>query len=189
VDGGRMGKSEGNAFTLEDLKNKGYDPMIFRYACSLTHYRQKMNFTWEALDGAQNALNRLRETVREWDQPKIGCAEFEQRFIGAINDDVNTPEALSILWQLVDSDYPTSAKAESLLKFDRVLGLRLDTVVGKPIEVPSEVHRLLDSRAQARKQQNWNESDCLRDEILVLGFVIEDTPQGQKVHEKKNVIQ
>ena len=183
VDGGKMSKSLGNVFTIDQLVEKGFDPLAFRYLCLQAHYRTKMNFTWESLEGAQNALNRLRTTVREWDAPKIGCAEFEERFLQAMNDDLNTPEALSVMWQLIESDYPTSAKAESLLKFDQVLGLQLSLFVGKHIVIPREVQEFLDVRAKARSEKNYAESDRLRSEIEKLGFIVEDKPEGQKVRE------
>ncbi len=183
VDGGKMSKSLGNVYVIDQLIEKGFDPLAFRYLCLQAHYRSKMNFTWESLGGAQNALNRLHTTIREWDAPKIGCAEFEERFLEAINDDLNTPEALSILWQLVESDYPTSAKAESLLKFDQLLGLQLEGFVGKSIKIPLVVQQLLDARAKARAEKNWTQSDRLRAEIEALGFIVEDKPEGQKVRE------
>ncbi len=183
VDGGKMSKSLGNVYTISDLVEKGFDSLAFRYLCLQAHYRSKLNFTWESLHAAQNALNRLRSVIRDWDAPKIGCAEFEQKFLASISDDLNTPEALSILWQLVESDDPTSAKAESLLKFDQVLGLHLDAFIGKSIEIPPEVQQLLDERANARSEKNWTESDRLRKAIEALGFVVEDKPDGQRVRE------
>ncbi|OGL63386.1 cysteine--tRNA ligase [Candidatus Uhrbacteria bacterium RIFCSPHIGHO2_02_FULL_47_44] len=193
VDGGKMSKSLGNVYTIEQLVEKGFDPLAFRYLCLQAHYRSKLNFTWESLEAAQNALNRLRSTIREWDAPLApslfegegggrGIA-LEARFSQAINDDLNTPEALSILWQLVDSDYPTSAKAESLLKFDQILGLHLDQFIGKSVEIPPEVQKLLDERAHARTEKNWSESDRLRTEIEERGFIVEDKPEGQNVRE------
>lgn len=193
VDGGKMSKSIGNVYTIDQLIEKGFDPLAFRYLCLQAHYRSKLNFTWESLEGAQNALNRLRSTVREWDAPQTlplakgelegVCADFEQKFLDALNDDLNTPEALSIMWQLVDSDEPTSAKATSLLMFDRVLGLQLDAYIGKQIDIPIEVQRILDERAVARTEKNWADSDRLRAEIEKLGFIVEDKPDGQKVRE------
>jgi cysteinyl-tRNA synthetase len=100
-----------------------------------------------------------------------------------LNDDLNTPEALSILWQLVDSHESTSAKAESLLKFDQVLGLNLQSFIGKSVEIPVEVQHLLDMRAMARSEKNYAESDRLRTEIEKLGFIVEDKSDGQKVRE------
>lgn len=184
VDGGKMSKSLGNLFTLDDLIAKGFDPIAYRYFILSAHYRTRINFTWEALEAAQNALRRLRQIVREWENPEIGCAEYEQRFLDAINQDINTPQALAVMWQMVeDEKMPTSARAQSLLKFDRVLGLGLEKYIGKKLEISDEVLDLLQDREQAREEKNWHESDRLRDEIKQKGFIVEDTAKGQKISE------
>src|SRR5258708_7659675 len=87
VDGQKMSKSLKNLFVLKDLKDKGIEPLAYRYLILTAHYRDKLNFTWESLQAAQNALNNLREIVRGWDEPKIGCAEFEEQFFAAVNND------------------------------------------------------------------------------------------------------
>lgn len=181
VEGQKMAKSLGNFFTLRDIEGKGFEPIAFRYLDLMAHYRDRLNFTWESLKAAQNALNNLRSEVRNWEVPKIGCAEYEGRFMDALNNDLNTPQALAVMWELVKSDYPTSAKAESLLKMDKVLGLKLDGFIGKPLEIPAEVQKLVDKREGARKAKDFKKSDELRDEIQNLGFEVEDTPRGSKV--------
>lgn len=181
VNGQKMAKSAGNFYKLKDLEDKDFDPLSFRYLCLTAHYRDQLNFTRESLEAAQNALNNLRNEIRAWEQPKIGCAEFEQRFMEAANNDLNLPQALAVLWEMVKSDYPTSAKAESVLKFDRVLGLKLDEYLGKPLEVPADVMELVKKRENARKSGDFKQSDKLRHEIKKLGFEIEDTPKGPRV--------
>lgn len=181
VNNQKMAKSLGNFFTLRDIEQKGFDPLSFRYLVLTAHYRDKLNFTWASLQSAQNALNNLRETIRSWDEPNIGCAGFEQDFLAAINNDLNIPQALAVLWELVKSDYPTSAKAKSLLEMDRILGLKLDEYLGKQIEIPEEVQKLVNQREQARKSEDFKKSDELRKEIKKLGYEIQDTPKGSKV--------
>ncbi len=181
VDGQKMAKSLNNFFTLRDLKAKKFNPLAFRYLLLTAHYRSKLNFTWESLQSAQNALNNLYETVREWDKPKIGCAEFEEKFLDAVNNDLNTSEALAVMWNLVKSDYPTSAKAASLLKFDKVLGLDIKKYLGKKEKISTAVQKLLTERAQARAVKDWKKSDELRKKIEELGYSIEDTSGGQKL--------
>lgn len=181
VEGQKMSKSRKNYLLPKDLINKGYDLIALRYLYLGTHYRDETNITWQSLDGAQNALANLRETVRSWDEPKIGCAEYEQKFMEAINNDLNVPQALAIMWDLVKSDYPTSAKAESLLKFDNILGLRLADYIAKPIEVPEEVQKMIERRERARQNKDFIESDRLREKIKKLGFEILDTPTGSTV--------
>lgn len=181
VNGQKMAKSAGNFYKLKDLEEKDFDPLSFRYLCLTAHYRDKLNFTWKSLEAAQNALNNLREEIRDWDQPKIGCAQYEQDFREAINNDLGMPQALAILWDMVRSNYPTSAKAKTILEMDKVLGLRLDEYLGKYLEVPSQIMKLVEKREVVRKLGKFKKADELRKEIHKLGYTIEDTPAGPKV--------
>ncbi|EKD90165.1 MAG: hypothetical protein ACD_32C00003G0003 [uncultured bacterium] len=181
VDGEKMSKSKKNFYRIDEITEKGFDPLALRYLFLTAHYRDKLNFTWESLQAAQNALNNLREEVRDWDQPDIGCAEFEQKFTEAVNNDLNMPQALAVLWDLVKSDYPTSAKAQTLLQMDKILGLGLEQYVGKKIRIPEEVQKLINQREQVRKAGDFKTSDKLRHQIKKLGFEIEDTPKGTNI--------
>ena len=182
VEGGKMSKSLGNLYTIDDLVAKGYDALVFRYFVLGGHYRSKLNFSFEALDAAHNALTKLRETIRGWSLPSTsGVDEFEDAFLSALNDDLNTPQALAVVWKLVDSDVATDVKAKTLLWMDRVLGLRLDEVLGKVVEVPADVQVLVKEREQARQQKDWARSDVLRARIAELGFTVEDTDVGSVV--------
>ncbi|HBP00156.1 MAG: Cysteine-tRNA ligase [Candidatus Uhrbacteria bacterium GW2011_GWF2_41_16] len=182
VGGGKMSKSLGNLYTVEDLIQKGYDPLAYRYLVLQAHYRTKLDFTFEALEAAQNALHRLYNIVREWDAPTVDCTKYEERFLQAINDDLNTSQALAIMWEMVgDTTLPSSARAQSLLLFDKVFGLQLEKYVGQPLEIPVEIQELAKKREQARKEKKWEESDRLRAEIELSGFVVEDTTEGSKV--------
>ncbi len=193
VDGQKMSKSLGNIYTVEDIVKKGFEPLALRYLYLQTHYRQEANFTFEALESAQTALNRLREDIASWGKPKVarppasslagevgrGCAEFEERFLQAINNDLNMPEALSIVWELVKSDYPTSAKAESLFKMDQVLGLNLGQE--QKLEVPEEIMKLVKEREELRKIQSYHLADQMRGRIKKLGYNVLDTEKGSLV--------
>jgi len=186
VDNEKMSRSKGNVYTISDLEKKGYDPMSFRYLTLMTHYRTKMNFTFDALHGAQTALNRLRLDIETWDKPKIGCAEYEERFLEAINNDLNMPEALSIVWELVRSDYPTSAKAESLFRFDEVLGLNLKQVQSskfkvKSLEIPQKVMDMIKEREELRRQKRYHLADQLRNKIKKMGYNAIDTKKGTDI--------
>ena len=182
VDGRKMSKSLGNFYTLRDVLAKGFDPLVLRYFFLGAHYRSKLNFTWEALTGAQNALQKLYEKARELEAPAVGCADYERAFLEALNNDLNTPQALAAMWKLLDdSQMPSSGKAQSLLSFDSVLGLGLEHVIGKPREIPQEILELAKRRELAREAKDWKESDVLRDAILAKGFIVEDTPSGQKI--------
>ncbi len=196
VDGKRMSKSLGSNYKVKDVIDNGFNPLVLRYLYLQTHYRQEMNFTWEALTAAQNALNHLYIVISEWDKPKIGCAAYEQQFLDAINDDLNLPKALSIAWDVVKSDYPTSAKAESLFKFDQILGLRLqehqkarDLPAGRQVKnqekVPSDILHLVRQREKLRKQKEFNQADILRKKIQDIGYVVRDNEDGTTTIKKK----
>ncbi len=181
VENQKMAKSLNNFFTLQDLETKKFNPLAFRYLLLTAHYRSKLNFTWESLRGAQNALESIYLQIRNWDKPKNDCAEFEQKFSDAINNDLNTPEALAMVWNLVKSDYPTSAKAASLLKFDKILGLDFKKYLGKKEKILPGIAKLLSARAKARVAKDWKKSDELRKKIEEFGYSIEDTAEGQKI--------
>lgn len=193
IDGGKMSKSLGNLYTLSDLEQKGVDPISFRYFVLGAHYRTRLNFTWEALQSAQHALFRLQDTVREWvfetgsqNASKAGFRDYEATFLEAINDDLNTPQAIAVVWQMVeDAAVPIEQKAVSILKFDRVLGFGLEAYVGKPLEISEEVQELIQKRDEARAQKDWSASDMLRAQIEQRGFLVDDTPSGTKVKQKR----
>ena len=182
VDGEKMSRSRGNVYTVSDLEKKGSDPLPFRYLTLTVHYKAKMNFTWEALGAAQTALNNLREIISDWDKPKVGCAEYEEKFLEAVNDDLNMPKALAVVWDLVKSDYPTSAKAESLFKFDKVLGLNLKSQISnlksEEVIIPENVMKLVREREELRKQKRFHLSDQIRNRIKKMGYDIEDKKDG-----------
>lgn len=181
VEGQKMSKSLGNTYTVADVVEKRFDPMALRYLYLQTHYRQEMNFTWEALEASQTALNKLRSDFLSWEEAKVGCAEFEQRFMDAVNDDLNIPSALSIVWEMVRSGYPGSAKKKSLLIMDEVLGLQLSSFAPEEIDVPDDVKTLAEKRETLRKAGNFEEADKIREEIEDKGFIIEDSKKGIKI--------
>lgn len=172
VDGKRMSKSKGNNHKVSDLINQGFDPLAIRYLYLQTHYRKELNFTFRALSAAQQALNKLRGEVAGWKKPRIGCAEYEERFLDAINDDLNLPQALAVLWELIRSDYPTQAKAESAIRMDEVLGL--DLFHPRPIEIPESVQKLVRKREKLRSQKRFHLADEIRYKIRKLGFDVRD---------------
>jgi cysteinyl-tRNA synthetase len=181
VENGKMAKSLGNVYTISDLTEKGFNPLAFRYFTLGAHYRTKLNFTFEALEASQNALFKLQDVVRDWDKSSEESTEFNEKFLNAINDDLNTAQALAVVWELVDSDLETSTKSATLLKFDEVLGLNLNDFVSKPIDIPEEVTKLMNERETARKEKNWEESDRLREKLEKLGFTVEDSGGESKI--------
>jgi len=185
VDGNKMSKSTGNIFTLQDVIKKGFDPLALRYLYLQTHYRQEMNFTWESLQAAQIAYKRLIEEVANLRQPKGGVPEYEKKFTEAINDDLNMAWALSVVWELIKSDNPDSAKAESLLRMDQVLGLDFEKAREKKkllkIVVPNDVQALIEERNGLRKQGSYTQADHIRNKIKKLGYNIKDTDKGVRI--------
>jgi len=176
----KMAKSTGEFLRLQSIVDKGIDPLSFRYLCLNTHYRQKLQFSWEALEASENALNNLREIISEYDKPNIGCAGYEERFLEAIQEDLNIPKSLGILWELIkDPEMPSGAKKQTILKFDEVLGLGLQKV--KKIKIPKEVDALAKEREGARAKKDWKKSDELRSQLQKFGYSVEDTTDGPKI--------
>lgn len=180
VEGQKMSKSLGNYIEFREIEERGFNPLAFRYLCLTTHYRSEMNFTWEAFDAAQRALDHLYSEVSTWDPPEIGCAEYDQEFLKAINDDLDLPKALTIVWKLVKDDrFPTAAKHRTLLEMDKVLGLAIDQV--EHLEIPEAVKELVAERERLRNENNWLEADKIRDQLEQKGYLLEDTPEGTVV--------
>jgi len=187
VEGQKMSRSLGNVYTLEDLKERGFTPSAFRYLTLMTHYRSKLNFTWEGLGAAQTALFNLKREIYHWDKPSGLISEYDEKFREAINDDLNMPRAVALVWDLVKSKHPPAAKHAMLLEWDKVLGIGLDkpfVPVSEPVplkDLPAEVLQLVEEREQHRQKGHFDESDHLRQKILRLGYTLEDTPEGSKV--------
>jgi len=181
IDGKKMSKSLGNFYTLKDITDRKFDPLAIRYLFLTTHYRTPLNFTWKSLEAAQNALNNLYDALSEMSSPKIGCAEFERQFLEAINDDLNTPKALAVMWNLIKSNYPPEAKKQTLLMMDKVLGLGLDKIKKKVLKIPQEIKDLTAQREKARQEKKWEKADKLRKIIEKKGFTVEDTNKTTKI--------
>ncbi|HEY8419705.1 MAG TPA: cysteine--tRNA ligase [Clostridia bacterium] len=192
VDNGKMSKSLGNTYTISDLEKRGFDPMDFRYFCLNTHYRKKLNFTFEGLEGAKIARKRLIEQLtahknaQETDLPNI--KEYYQKFAEAINDDLNIPLALGVLWTAL-KEPKSKAVYEFAIKADEVLGLKLkesaSDVQREPEEIiPQEIEELARQRIEAKKAKNYALADELRSQINSKGYIIIDTPQGYKINKK-----
>ena len=187
VDGGRMGKSLGNAYTLHDIKGKGFDLLALRYLYLGAHYRDKLNFTWDSLEAAQTALERLRNQLTAHSEQRTGAEvtpdagkTYSQKFMDAINNDLNTPQALAVAWEAVKSDLPHEAKRSLLLGFDEVLGLNL-TASENETEVGQEVQGLVDKRETARKEGDYIRADRVRAQLENLGYTVKDTKSGPQV--------
>jgi len=187
IDESRMGKSAGNFLRLQTLIDRGYDPLAWRYFCLNAHYRAKLNFNWEGLDGAARSLDRLRTAVYEWGQPGVVDEGYLEKFTEMVNDDLNMPRAMAVVWDLVRSDLPASTKKATVLVFDKVLGLRLEEWQPEEEVIPQEILDLVEKRQQARAEKRWQEADALRQQVVAAGYEIEDTPQGPRVRRAKRM--
>ncbi len=189
VEGEKMAKSLGNIYTLRDIMIKKIDPLAFRYLLLSSHYRSKLNFTWESLVAAQSSLTRLYEFLRKLkiagrSRGKLPV-KYGNSFKQAIFDDLNTPRALAIIWQLI-SDYNKHSQIYNskeilnlLYKFDQVLGLKFREV--KTEKIPAKILKLSQQRENFRKGKHWQEADQIRKKIEKLGYLIDDTSHGPKV--------
>lgn len=185
VNGGKMSKHLKNTYTVDDLIEKGYSPMEFRYLCLNVQYRQKLNFTWESMESAKTAYQRLATHLYEHKQSAAKTDKkvldgFLKEFDEAISDDLNVPMAIGVLWKMVK--LPASKDVyETALVMDRVFALDFDKVQAAPQtthDAPQEIIDLANLRKQARKDKNWAESDRLRDEIASKGYRIKDIADG-----------
>jgi cysteinyl-tRNA synthetase len=192
IQGGKkMAKSEENFLTLENaLLKRRIPPLAYRYAAFLTHYRKPMEYSDESIQAAQNGLEHLWNQVRDaggGGEATGGAAHsaFREKFLEAVNDDLNMPRALAVLQELLKSDIPPADKRAAVRDFDQVLGLSLDQVDSSE-QLPVQVQQLVDLRRRAREARNWTESDRLRDEIQTLGYTIKDTRDGMKLLKSQN---
>ena len=191
VDGGKMSKSLGNVYTITQLEEKGIEALAYKMFCYTAHYRTKLNFTFEGAHSSQKALNRLRESYinhrnsnETIDNEKI--EEYKNKFLEAINDDLNMPLAMSVVWEIARNEVKSSKLADLLIDFDKVLGLDLANSQKylneqKEVELPNEVTQLINERKKAREEKNWELSDELRDKIKDYGYIVKDTKEGMTV--------
>jgi len=202
VDGEKMSKSKKNFYNMADIEARSIDPLALRYLFLTAHYRSKINFTWDSVEASERALATLRERVLEWKKSKekklkISKNEkeikhkiesYENKFLKAVNDDLNTPNALSVVWELVrDRGVDDKSKLKLLLKFDEVLGLGLkDVKPEKKKKLSDEVKELIKKREEFRKEGKYDEADEVRKRLdEEFGVLIEDTTEGTKWKFKK----
>ena len=203
INGEKMSKSLDNIFTLRDIKNRNFDPLALRYLILTAHYRSKLNFTWKSLTSAQNALDNLRKatinlkteaqrkktkTLKQHSNILENVGMLEEGLLAAkfkkyINNDLNTPQALALLWEVIKSKKLSSKTKFALIaNFDKVLGLNLANVETE--KIPLQILKLAETREKYRKEKNFKKSDEIRKKIESLGWLIEDTPRGPKLKKK-----
>ncbi len=187
VDGGKMSKSLGNLYTLDQLNEKGFSPLDFRYMNLLTHYRKSLNFTFDSLESSKQALNTLRQLVSLHkngtnDISNEIIENYKNEFTQAISDDLNIPLAVGILWKMLKTEKKSKEVYKLALDFDRVFSLNLDEEIQQII--PEEIINIANERKKARDEKNWEKSDKLRNLILEKGFLIKDTKEGFEIVKK-----
>ena len=183
INGGKMSKSLGNVYLLDDIIKRGYDPLVYRLFNFSCHYKGKLNFTWEGIEAASTALTRLRDGYQKHltgmaDVDGTIISEIENKFHQAINDDLNMPLAMSAVWEAVKYQDKSPKIAKLLEKFDTVLGLKITEK--REEEIPQEILELVEQRKVARNEKNWTESDRLRDLIAQKGYSVKTLKMEQK---------
>lgn len=188
LDDARMAKSSGDFLRLQVLIDRGYDPLAYRFYDMSALYRAKLNFSWEGLDSAAKSLDRLRNMVYSWGTPGQVDEDFTNQFKEQINDDLNFPRAVAVIWELVRSPLPDAVKKATMLLFDQVLGLKLGD--WQPVEeiIPAEIQKLAVDRQQMRREKRWSEADAIRQQMSDAGYEVEDTPQGPKIKSRRNPV-
>ena len=190
VNNGKMSKKLGNTYLVSQLEEMGYSPMCFRYFCLNTHYRKKLNFTFEGMDGAKTAYARLcalvakhREGENDVSDEKL--AAYRKEFEEEVTDDLNVPGAMGVLWTMLKE--PASRKIYELaLEMDKVFGLKLDEAKAEEVkeEFPAEITAIANERAAARAAKDWGKSDELRAKLDELGYAVKDTKEGYTLTRK-----
>lgn len=188
VDGKKMSKSLNNFYTTKDIEEKGFDSLALRYLYLTAHYKDPLNFTWESLGSAQNALNKLRSQVlaakgqkkRTTLSPEkqVKLDVFRKKFLAAINDDLNTPQALAVLWEMMKSNIPSEDKYDLALFFDEVFGLKLAEPMAAERQPTAEVKKLVEERERFRSEGKFEKADMVRKRIKELGYKVKDTVKG-----------
>ncbi|HEV8682479.1 MAG TPA: cysteine--tRNA ligase [Actinomycetota bacterium] len=186
AEGQKMAKSTGNVWTIRDVEERGYDPLAFRFLCLQTRYRSMMDFRWDALEAADKTLTRIRQRMAGWsDAPRDGLSpeakEFDQRFRAAVSNDLDMPEAVKVLNEVVSSGLADGEKYALLTSWDQVLGLDLERLAREGFEVPAEVQGMLEQRDLARAAGDFARADAIRQELADQGWEVMDTADGTMV--------
>jgi cysteinyl-tRNA synthetase len=189
--GEKMSKSLGNFVTAQELVEKGYDPLAVRYLILTSHYKKGINFSFESLDSAVNALNNLRSIVSGLksggdrsvlsNEKEHKINEYREKFVAALADDINVPQAVAVLWEMLKSNIPSTDKLDLTYSFDEVLGLNLqilasgDVSKSTNLQIPDNIKTLMEKREQLRKEKKFEEADAIRKQIEEAGFKIKDS--------------
>ena len=187
LDKGKMSKSKGDFLTLQSIIDKKYDPLHYRYLCLTSHYRKPLTFSLNNLEAAKTTLTRLKEKVQEFrndnEKEKGNVSKCIERFNFAINDDLNMPEAIAVLWDLIkDTTISNKEKYKTILEFDEIFGLNLKEI--KKEKINKNIKDLIDQREKARKERDFEKADSIRKRLEEQGIILEDSKDGVKWKKK-----
>jgi cysteinyl-tRNA synthetase len=193
INNSKIAKSAGNGLTLRHLREQGFSPESFRYWLLTAHYRTPANFTFDALSASKQALFRLKRHIfEEWKNKSGEVNEsYRGRFHEAINDDLDTPKAIALMWEIVKDTFLSSGdKVTTLREIDSVLDIGLSDAEEDAVrelgivdeaDIPDEIAELIEKREAARIARNWDEADHFREAINLKGYALEDTPDGPRI--------
>jgi cysteinyl-tRNA synthetase len=186
----KMAKSEGNIILIKDIEDRGFNPLSFRLLVLQAHFQSFLEFSWESLEAANNALKRLKEIVninyKNFDENKINQF-WKEKILEKFNNNLDTPGALSLIWTMLKSDIKEEEKIGTLLYFDQILGLKLDEKIYLEIEdLPKEIKNLIEERERLRKEKKYKEADEIREKLKNMGYIVIDSIEGVKVKLKKD---
>ncbi|MFC1646744.1 cysteine--tRNA ligase [Patescibacteria group bacterium] len=197
VDGNKMAKSEGTGYSLGEVVEKGYDPLALRYFFLNAHYRSNQNFSWNAMKQAQDSYNQLKSYIKQiknsstkrqiLSEDKLKkIDELKIRFIQSLENDLNVPQALAVMWEVIKSSIPSSDKLDLVYDFDRVLGLGLKKIIEvKEKSIPDEIKKLVEKRVNLRNLNKYKEADVVRKLIEKKGYTVEDKKGGSAIAKKQ----
>ncbi len=201
VNGEKMSKSLGNILTLREIETRGFNPLVLRYLVLTSHYRSKLNLTWNSLEAAENSLERLYDFIRNLKgsfstnsknknvtvraQSRTYLNIYRNKFEQSTSNDLDTPRALAVVWGIMHAYNKSPAKFNSkdvlelLINFDKILGLRLKEI--KPKAIPESIQALIAKREEYRKRKEWAKADLIRKELNSRGYILEDRPEGPRI--------
>ena len=189
ADGAKMAKSSGNVFLVEELIERGFDPLSFRYLCMTVLYRHRMNFTFTSLKAAEKALTGLRQRVWLWSQqPEVNghselAEEYRRRFWDTIDNDLDLPGAVALTWEMVRAEIPDRHKLDLVLEFDQMFGLDLHKSPSAN-NVGEDIAVAVKHRDTFRQQETFDTADSMRNQLAADGYVVEDALDGTRVRPK-----
>ena len=176
--GEKISKSKGGLYTISELEKKGFSPLAYKYLCLTTHYRKSLEFSLATLKNSQNAYERLKNILGVLKNDGKINEKYLAKFEKAVNDDLNMPQALAVLWRLL-RDTKASGKIAAIHKMDEIFGLGLNKI--KKAEVPGEIKKLVDRREHLRKEKKWTEADEIREELEKKGWMVKDNKVGTEI--------